>query len=475
MIHKKHQLYGLALAGFLLLLYVMTAFNVTISNDSVTNVEQIASQDIMHRSSHFGFIFLGVMFYKIFALFGIHDAVISTQFMLSFFSVLGSLALFFLALKRSGNEKIALVSVVIYALSSNIWRFSIQNEYHVLIPALGLLAIALWEFGFWILGGLFFTLSFVTSPFVIFMIPFAIPSFSGKGKRPVIYSAAGFVFLYSLIAFFTIKETLYGDWSYKLIFDYHIKSLLTLKPLRVFAIWLYGYLRSFHFLFPFLILSFIYAFRKDRRIFYLLVASVIAHIPPAIPELRYGAYQMTFYPFLAFQAASMAFSYSGRMKVLFFTCMGLFLCMNLYIVNEERNFQHQLADTYRRLQHDNAIADSSTVLMYQATKPFNVIYAPRLNAVSIFTGYQEKQTDNLENYDLPDYQKIGNSSQVLYMLESGTSMPDDRLKLLVSGFVKSQGAKLKGFGLEKVKDLYPNAKIEAMKGYELPVYRVTNP
>jgi hypothetical protein len=52
-------------------------------------------------------------------------------------------------------------------------------------------------------------------------------------------------------------------------------------------------------------------------------------------------------------------------------------------------------------------------------------------------------------------------------------MPDDNLKLLVSGFVKNQGAKLKGFGLEKSRAMYPDAEFMLLSGYSLPVYKLT--
>jgi hypothetical protein len=67
---------------------------------------------------------------------------------------------------------------------------------------------------------------------------------------------------------------------------------------------------------------------------------------------------------------------------------------------------------------------------------------------------------------------MAKKEDVMYMLESGTSMPDDRLKLLLSSFVKQQGAKLKGFGLEKVKVMYPDSRIEPVEGYGFPVYRI---
>lgn len=469
---NNNSITAFSLGLVLMVIYAVSAFNVTISNDAVTNIEQISMGDVLHRSSHFGFIFLGVVFHKLFVAAGVSSAIISTQFMLSLFSVLGAVAFFFLAKKRLGHSQAALIAVLLYALCSNIWRFSIQCEYHVLIPAFGLLAIALWEYGFWFAGGLAFAMGFVTSPFVIFMLPFAIPSFFTQNLRSKLMSFAGFAFLYAVVAFFTIKETLYGEWSYKLVYDYHTKSLASMKPLRVFSIMAYGYLRSFHVMLPFIALGLFYTFKTNRRLFYLFVAGLICHLPAAIPESRYGAYQMTLYPFLTLLVAQHFTNLSGRNKKIFYFTASCFLLLNVYVVGQERGFHRRLADTYTQFNNDPTIPDSTTILIYQATKPFNVVFAPRLKAVPMFTAYQEKQTENLENFDLPDYGSMGRNSKVMYMLESGTSMPDDKLKLMLSSFVKSQGAKLSGFGLEKVKTMYPGARIEPVTGYGFPVYRI---
>ena len=52
-------------------------------------------------------------------------------------------------------------------------------------------------------------------------------------------------------------------------------------------------------------------------------------------------------------------------------------------------------------------------------------------------------------------------------------MPDDNLKLMVSQFTKNQGAKVKGFALEKVLALNSSFQIEKLEDYPLDVYKLT--
>jgi hypothetical protein len=72
-----------------------------------------------------------------------------------------------------------------------------------------------------------------------------------------------------------------------------------------------------------------------------------------------------------------------------------------------------------------------------------------------------------------DLNEIFNKNDTLYLLESGTGMPDDHLKLLVSQFSKNQGAKVKGFALDKVLEINPSLQIEKLKAYPLDVYKLT--
>ena len=52
-------------------------------------------------------------------------------------------------------------------------------------------------------------------------------------------------------------------------------------------------------------------------------------------------------------------------------------------------------------------------------------------------------------------------------------MPDDYLKLLVSKFTKNQGAKVKGFALERLLEINPTMQPEILEEYPLDVYKLT--
>ena len=72
-----------------------------------------------------------------------------------------------------------------------------------------------------------------------------------------------------------------------------------------------------------------------------------------------------------------------------------------------------------------------------------------------------------------DLHQVISKNETVYLLESGVSMPDDHLKLLVSRFTKNQGAKVKGFALEKVLAVESSLQIEKLGDYPLDVYKLT--
>jgi len=126
-------------------LYLLFGYGVTVSNDSVTNIDQITALDLWSRSSHFSFHLFGITFYLIFSkLIGL-SAVTSIELMLAVFSAAGSAALYMVALKKFNDAKLAIISVIIYSLTSGIFRFSCQIEYLVLVPSLCLISLFLFS------------------------------------------------------------------------------------------------------------------------------------------------------------------------------------------------------------------------------------------------------------------------------------------------------------------------------------------
>ena len=83
----------------LTILYISLGYGVTISNDSVTNVDQITALDLWSRSSHFSFHLLGVIFYLIFSKLISLTAVTSIEIMLAIFSASAAVALYQIVLK----------------------------------------------------------------------------------------------------------------------------------------------------------------------------------------------------------------------------------------------------------------------------------------------------------------------------------------------------------------------------------------
>ena len=472
MMENKIRKYQMLLAAGLLLVYLLSGFGVTISNDALTNIEQITKMDLWHRSSHFGFHFLGILSFALFKLIGINDAIASTQFMLSLVSVAGVVALFRIVLLWRKDLNLALIVALIYGLSSNVWRFSVQNEYHVLVPAISLVAIALWLHGKQLLGSMFLGLAILTSPFAIFSLPLVLIQENKLNWRAIFKTIAGLVLVVGAVGIFTYKETLQGEWSYDFVFQYYVNTLKITNPIRVLSIWFYGYLRAFH-VFILLLIIFLIKYRKsEKRLLLICLLGLIIHLPLALPETRYGAYQMTFYPLLAIVFGLVLQKLRQLNRTYFIIPAGLFILLSSFIVLEERGFQRSLRDSYVQMQNDSSIADSSIVFMYKATRPLSIKYAPRLEGVSVYSGYQEILVNNLIDQGLPKYEELIRSDKQVYLIESGVSLPDDYLKELFTKFTKNQGAKLKGIGIKKMKQICPQATFEEVPGYSITLFRV---
>lgn len=141
---------------FLLLtiIYILFGYGVTVSNDSVTNIDQITALDLWNRSSHFSFHLLGIIFYLFFSkLIGL-SAVTSVEIMLAVFSAAGSSALYMISLKKFNDVKLAVITVIIYSLASGIFRFSAQVEYLILVPSLGLISLFFYSRNQYLASGL---------------------------------------------------------------------------------------------------------------------------------------------------------------------------------------------------------------------------------------------------------------------------------------------------------------------------------
>jgi len=465
--------YQLFLILSFLSLYIGTGYGVTITNDSLTNIEQVEMLDLWHRSSHFGFHFLSILSYLFFQSFGLDSPVFSTQFMLSCISIVGVVALFRIVLLWKNNLDLAFVVALIYGLNSNIWRFSVQNEYHVLVPALSMAAIALWLHGKHLFGAAVFGLATLTSPFAIFSLPLVFIKPLKINRSIIFNSIAGFLLVFGAVSLFTYKETLQGEWSYDLVFQYYKKTISLTNFTRVFSIYLYGFFRAYHIVLLLLIIFLIRYRKTEKRLVLLLLVGFLLHLPAAIPENRYGAYQMTLYPLIAICSGFVLHQMFIKKKVYFTLFIAVYIATNTFVVLQERAYHQNLSELYTSLQNDLSIQDSSYVFMYKATKPFNEKYAPRLKGISVYSNYLENLADNLQNYELPDYKSLLNSGAPVYLIESGVSMPDDMIKSLFSKYTDKQGAKSKGTGIKKIKEICESASFDKMQEFEsIVVYKV---
>ena len=453
-------------------LYLLFGYGVTVSNDSVTNVDQITALDLWSRSSHFSFHLFGITFYLLFSKILGLSAVTSIELMLAVFSASASVALYLITKTKYGSISLSILTVLIYSLASGVFRFSCQVEYLVLVPSLVLISLFFYSRNQYLVSGIFFGLGLLTSLFAVLFIPafFLFTSFKGIFTKRNVVFALSLIAVYLSINIFTYQETVSGHWSYGGEINRYKQIIDEINFLRPVSIYIYGYLRSFNImilLIPFALFS---LYRINRQLFYIFMITIIIHIPLAIPEARYGGYQMTAYPIIAL-ASAFFLANTIRSPKWIITLVLIFSSVNFYIVFSERTFFRDLKETYVSLNQD--LESNSILVVYQALKPIRNIYAPDLKIKDLLSDYQDKMEKYNPGYTATDLNSVIKNNETVYILESGVSMPDDNLKLLVSNFTKDQGAKVKGFALEKVLLIDPNLKVEKLQKYPLDVYKLT--
>ncbi len=261
---------------FLLLvtIYILFGYGVTISNDSVTNTDQIANLDLWNRTSHFSFHLFGIIFYLIFSnIIGL-SAVVSIEIMLAVFGAAGSVSLYLISIKKYNNINQAVITIIIYSLASGIFRFACQVEYLILVPSLGLISLYFYTREQNLIAGLVFGFGILTSPFVVLMTPMFLlfTSFKDILKKHNIIFAVSTVALYFTVNIFTYQETVSGHWSYGGIFNLYKELYSQIKVPRTAAIYFYGYLRSFNVII--LVMPFIlyYVYINYKELFYILTS-----------------------------------------------------------------------------------------------------------------------------------------------------------------------------------------------------------
>lgn len=457
----------------LTILYILFSYGVMITNDSVTNIDQIVSLNIWSRSSHFSFHLFGVTFYLFFSkLLGL-SAVTSIEIMLAVFSAASSVALYQIVLKKFNNVSQAIITVVIYSIASGIFRFSSQVEYIVLVPSLGIISLYFYSKDQYLLSGIIFGFGLLTSVLIVLFAPtfLLFTSFKELFKKQNIVFALFSIAIFILINIFTYRETVSGTWSYGGEVDYYKKILSEINYLRPAAILVYGYIRSFNVVILFIPFILFHLFRYNKELFYLLTFIIFIHVPLAIPEARYGGYQMTAYPILAISAGYYFNNLLTKKRYLVYSAFIIYVFINVFIVTFERSFFIDLKNTY--VQLSNNLENKSVLIVYQASKPLKNVYATNLKIYDIKSDYLNKLAENSPGFVPTDFSEVFKNNNTIYLLESGQSMPDDNLKLLFSNFTKNQGAKVKGFALEKILKTNPSFQSEKLEEYPLDVYKLT--
>ena len=459
--------------GVLFVIYLLFGYRVTITNDSVTNINQIVALDVLNRSSHFTFHFFGIVSYLLLSKMIGLSAIISVEVMLAFFSAVGSISLFHVLFKKIGNYQQSLIAVLIYAFTSSVFRFSCQSEYLVLVPSLGLISLAFFSSSKFFISGIVFGFGLLTSPFIILYAPifFLFTKMRDCFYRNHILLILGIILIYFGVNIFTYEQTLSGNWSYGQIFYGYLELVKEINLLRQLSIFIYGYLRSFNVLLFFIPSALLYSYQNNRKLFWIFLITLIFHLPAAIPEARYGGYQMTFYPLISILLSYYLINLFKKKRRFVHVIIFVFIALNIFVVANERAFFIDLKKTYCELNKD--LKPGSVLFVYRATNPIKNVYAPNLNAINLLSDYQERLAEYETGYEKPSINSIISENEELYLLESGVSWPDDYIKLVFSKFTKSQGAKVKGFGLEKLNEYIKDFQIIKQNNYKLDVYKIT--
>ena len=288
----------------LVIVYTLFGYGVTITNDSVTNIDQIAALDLWSRSSHFSFHLFGIIFYSIFfKVLGL-SAITTIEIMLAVFSASAAVALYQIVLKMFNDSGQAIITVIIYSIASGVFRFSCQVEYLILVPSLGIISLYFYSKGQHLIAGIIFGFGLLTSVFLVLFAPMFLlfTSFRELFKKKNIIFAISAIAVFFTVNSFTYRETISGTWSYGGEIEFYKQVLSEINYLRPASILLYGYLRSFNIVIVLIPFVFYYLYKIDKKLFYLLIVTFLIHLPVAIPEARYGGYQMTAYPIIAISA-----------------------------------------------------------------------------------------------------------------------------------------------------------------------------
>lgn len=464
----------LIIFSFIFLIYLMSGHDVTVSNDQITNIQQIEAYDFYSRSSHFSLHFFGIIFYWLLNTFLGMSVTGSIQFMLSFFSAISATLLYALVIDVFKNKRLAFITVFIYAFSTNVWRMSIQSEYLILVPSFGIIALYFFIKDKYILSGLAFGFGVLVSAFMICFLPAFLLKLPSREKiiKSSAFFVAGIVSIWGIVNVFTFQETVSGSWSYGGILSYYYENL---KYVRSFLILMYGYIRSFNLVMIITIIGLILLLKENKKLFYLTIGLLLLHIPTIFNEARLGAYQIPVYPFVAISAAYFIDKFWKRRKFFFIFMLMIFFSVNAYLVFAEREFSNNLANTYVKLQSDENIPDSSIIFMYHASRAISEVYAPRLLPISIVHEYHfDKIKDMDPEFNFPNYAELINSEKEKFILESGTLPPDDQIKNYFLSFMDKEGVKTKGFALRTLNPFLENRQLKLLPDYPMDVYKIAN-
>lgn len=450
----------------LLMCYIGTRFGALPSGDATENIRQIEKYDIFSRGSHFTFHLLGVAFYSILHFLFKTSAITATEIMLLVVSFLGVFAFYASIVTVWKDKQLALFAAMVYALNSGIWRFSVQSEYVVLVPALMLLSLYAHIRNHPLGAGALCAAALMTSPFSILMAPLYLVTF--KSNR-LWFKRAGFMVATCILVYLVgsgvvAQDVVEGTWSLSGSLK---RFIMLIDPERGLVVLVYGFIRSFHIFLPLMIWGGYIVYKRDKWLFVVSLAVIVMHIPTTLAEARQGAYMFGVYPLVALYAAFALKKIAQRRTSIMVAYISIFALLNFLIVYAEKMHFVNIAQTYQMLDNDPAIPTGTRVFVYPSRKPMAYV-TKRLKSVSI-----ESFVTSVFGRGRVIDAAVADGHRML-LVESGARQPDDYFKQALQQFSKRYNVRENSFGRSVIKKQLPHATLQLLKGYPVDVYEITS-
>lgn len=281
-------------------------------------------------------------------------------------------------------------------------------------------------------------LGLMVSPFIVLGTPFFLLNYNHDKElyKPALIMCISCIIVYLGVNIKAYQETISGVWSLCSSLKNFIRAANI--PRGLFMI-VYGLTRSFHIMLLVLIMGLMTIFKNNKRLFWISALVFLLHVPTSFTEYRQGAYFFGFYPFLALLLANGLNQFMDIYKPLTTSLLVIYGIINLlFFIYPERKHIQSVIQTYKQLEGNDAIVDSTMVFLYPSRRFFRY-YIKRLSAETV-------GDYGSPNGKIADYSNVTSIKTDMFLIESGSRQPDDTIKGIFSFLSKRFKATDNQFG-----------------------------